>query len=564
MCDRRSGFSQMNSTSRSPEELQAVLDALESVQAVVWFEPDGTVLEANQNFCTALGYRRAEIIGHHHRMFVDPAFAKGEEYRNFWEKLRRGDCVRGEFARLAKDGSDVFIDAVYQAVVDADGQVAKIVELARNITQRVNTQAELQSQVDAISRSQAMIEFDLDGRILSANENFLKVTGYSLAEIQGKHHRIFVDREYAASAEYRAFWGKLARGEFVTSEFARVGKNGRRFWIQATYNPIIDRHGRPTKVIKFATDVTGQKTKSIALIDGITEVSASIAQEAEKITSTSGELAKRSENQAATVEETSAAMEQISSTVNSNAENAEQATEQARNARGQAEKGGEVVERAIAAMNRIQDGSKQIRKFIEVIDSIAFQTNLLALNAGVEAARAGDAGRGFAVVASEVRALAQRASQSAKDINALIDSNASEVSEGAALVDETGSVLKDIMEGVAKVSDGIEHIFSASREQASGLSEINAAISEIDKSTQQNATMAQASSASAATLVRNAEELQVLLGQNEKRATKEIPVAPRQHARTPVTSRAPTKPARKVAVNQAPAPIDDGEDWTEF
>ena len=564
MCDTHSGFSEMNGTSRNPQELQAILDAIDNVQAIIWFEPDGSIIEANQNFCTALGYRREEVIGRHHRIFVDPEFAKGGEYRQFWEKLRRGGFVRGEFTRRAKDGSEVFFDAVYQSILNEEGEVTKVFELARNITERVNMRTELQSQVDAISRSQAMIEFDLDGTILSANENFLKVAGYGLNEIQGRNHRIFVDPEYAASSEYREFWSKLARGEFVTSEFARVGKGGRQFWIQATYNPILDRHGKPTKVIKFATDITEQKTKTTTLIDGITEVSASIAEEAEKITSTSGELAKRSENQAATVEETSAAMEQISSTVNSNAANAEQATEQARNARSQAEKGGEVVDKAITAMNRIQDGSKQIRKFIEVIDSIAFQTNLLALNAGVEAARAGDAGRGFAVVASEVRALAQRASQSAKDINALIDSNAREVSEGATLVDETGSVLKDIMEGVAKVSDGIENIYVASREQASGLSEINTAISEIDKTTQQNATMAQESSATAATLVRNAEELQVLLGQDVKRPSAERPAAPRQNPNAPAFARTAPMPPRKVAVNETSVHTQDGEDWTEF
>ncbi len=549
---------------KAQHELQAALTALDKVQAIIWFEPDGTIIEANENFCTALGYRHEEIVGRHHRMFVKPEFAQSDEYRQFWARLGRGEFFEGEYVRFAKDGSEVFIDAVYQPVVNDDGNVTKIVKFARNITERVNMRAELQSQVDAISRSQAMIEFDLDGKVLSANENFLASFGYTLNEIQDAHHKILVDQDYAASNDYTDFWAKLARGEFVTAEFPRVGKNGKRVWIQATYNPILDRHGKPKKIIKFATDVTQQKLKTITLMDGMTDVSASITREADTITTTSGELAKRSESQAATVEETSAAMEQISATVKSNVASAEQATEQARTARSQAEKGGEVVEKAIAAMEKIQNGSKQIRKFIEVIDSIAFQTNLLALNAGVEAARAGDAGRGFAVVASEVRALAQRASESAKDINALIDTNGREVSEGATLVDETGNVLKDIMEGVANVSDGIENIFSASREQASGLTEIGVAISEIDKTTQQNATMAQESSAAAAMLVQNANELQSLLGQGKTQQPSDKDVPPRRNERPRPTMQPESAPRQRMAVNQSPTQFQDDENWTEF
>ena len=422
---------------------------------------------------------------------------------------------------------------------------------------------EMQAILNALDKVQAVISFTPDGTILEANANFCKVLGYRLDEIVGKHHRMFVKPDYAQSREYLEFWERLGLGEFVTGEFTRYAKDGTEVYIDASYNAIRDETGQVTKVIKFANDITERKNKSLKLIEGVSQISASIAGEADAITTTAGELAKRSENQAATVEETSAAMEQISATVNSNVANAEQATEEARTARGQAEKGGEVVEKAIAAMEKIEDGSKQIRKFIEVIDSIAFQTNLLALNAGVEAARAGDAGRGFAVVASEVRALAQRASESAKDINALIDSNAREVSEGATLVNETGSVLKDIMEGVAKVSDGIESIFSASREQASGIGEINAAISEIDKSTQQNATMAQESSASAATLVRNADELQTLLGQRKKRSASEPPASPRHNLSAPPPRPAPPPP-RQMAVNDSSAQTLDDENWTEF
>lgn len=550
---------------KSNHELQAVLDALDKMQAIIWFKPDGTIIEANENFCTTMGYRLEEIVGQHHRMFVQPDHANSEEYRQFWNRLERGEFVDGEFLRLAKDGKDVFLDAVYQPSRDENGNVTKVVKLARNITERAQMRAELQSRIDAISKSQAIVEYDLEGNVLTANSNFLGATGYTLNELTGKNHRILVDRETSHSSEYSEFWKKLQNGEHVTAEFTRIGKNGQRLWLQATYNPILNRHGQAFKVVQFATDVTEQKTRTLNLIDGVSDVSDSITNEVGKITTTAGDLAKRSENQAATVEETSAAMEEISATVNSNVSSAQQATEQARTARDQAKKGGEVVEKAIAAMEKIQDGSKQIRKFIEVIDSIAFQTNLLALNAGVEAARAGDAGRGFAVVASEVRALAQRASESAKDINALIDTNAREVSEGATLVNETGSVLQEIMDGVVGVTDGIENIFTASKEQASGLGEISVAITEIDKATQLNATMAQESSTTAATLLQNTRELQSLLGKDSKHLEKE-PRAPALRAEDTREAAPPAPPmrARKKAVNETPSSVQDDEAWTEF
>ncbi len=554
-----------NRAEKTNLEIQAVIDAINSMQAVIWFEPDGTIIEANENFCKTMGYRLNEIVGQHHSMFVDAEYARSEEYRALWQTLKRGERCKGEFLRMGKDGNEVYLDAMYQPACDENGAVTKVVKIARDITDRAQMRAELQSRIDAISNSQAITEFDLDGKILSANGNFLRITGYTEGELVGRNHRLLLDEAVANSRNGSELWDKLRRGEHETGEFTRVGKDKKRLWLQATYNPILDRHGNVVKVIQFATDVTKQKLQNLKLIEGVTEISASIAAEVGTITETAGELAKRSENQAATVEETSAAMEEISATVKSNVANAQKATEQARTARDQAQKGGNVVDNAIAAMEKIQDGSKQIRKFIEVIDSIAFQTNLLALNAGVEAARAGDAGRGFAVVASEVRALAQRASESAKDINALIDTNAREVSEGATLVNETGSVLQEIMEGVSSVTDGIENIFSASQEQSNGLAEISVAISEVDKATQLNATMAQESSTTAATLLQNSRELQSLLGKDAASSGKERSAPPRRPERTAQTVRqAPPRVEPKVAVNQSSAHTFDDDAWTEF
>ncbi|MEM6387636.1 MAG: methyl-accepting chemotaxis protein [Pseudomonadota bacterium] len=433
--------------------------------------------------------------------------------------------------------------------------------------------------LEALSGAQAVIYFDPKGYILEANENFCDAMGYREDEIVGKHHRIFVPVEEARSDEYAKFWDRLARGDKHAGSLTRIGKDGEKRYIEASYNALRNEAGEVERVVKFALDVTARRRQQEILLERVSETAASIADESAAIQLKSNELSKRSEKQASTVEQTSAAMEEISHTVNSNVANAEQANEEARQAKSQAEKGSEVVENAIAAMQKIENGSKEIRKFIEVIDSIAFQTNLLALNAGVEAARAGEAGRGFAVVASEVRALAQRASESAKDINALIDGSAREVEQGARLVNETGNVLHEITEGVKKFAEGIENIFTASREQASGVLEINQSISNIDKDIQLNATMSQETAVSATTLAQNAEELTEAIrdsGTSHKRrvsASTQRPMAKSAPRPRPAAPRATLQPEatmpplaeRKIAVNATTVKEDHDDDaWTEF
>ncbi len=431
-----------------------------------------------------------------------------------------------------------------------------------------HTPEELQAVIEALNRSHAIIWFDSEGKILEANENFCTTMGYRQDEVVGKHHSMFIDPEYARSPEYQRFWSDLARGQVQMGEFDRVKKGGQLVKLDGSYNVILGPDGRATKVVKLAKDVSAYQAKLKSLLTNVAETSSSIAAEAEAMATTSSELSKRSENQAATVEQTSAAMEEIASIVKSNTQEAKAATSEAMNAKAIAEKGSEVVEQAIAAMAKIESGSKEIRKFIEVIDSIAFQTNLLALNAGVEAARAGDAGRGFAVVASEVRALAQRASGSAKDINALIDTSGREVEVGARLVNETGSVLTEIREGVVKVSDGIERIFSASQEQESGVIEVNKAIGIIDKDTQHNAQMAQQSSEAAANLALSSARLIEMANQFSGKVAAPKPPPARPAPARPVLQSAPPRPAldtpaRKLAVNETRF-VDSDEDWTEF
>lgn len=242
--------------------LGALMRALDKSQAIIEFDPDGTILSANDRFLEALGYSLGEIKGRHHRLFVDPVEATGADYRRFWESLGRGAHQSAEFRRLAKGGREVWIQASYNPVLAFGGKVIKIVKFATDVTAVKMRNADYEGQVGALRKSLAVIEFALDGTIIRANENFLSALGYSAAEIEGRHHSLFVDPAEAASDEYRAFWAALSRGDYRAGEYRRLGKGGREVWIQASYNPILDPSGRPLKVVKFATDITAAKLRN--------------------------------------------------------------------------------------------------------------------------------------------------------------------------------------------------------------------------------------------------------------------------------------------------------------
>jgi methyl-accepting chemotaxis protein len=243
-------------------DLSGQLSAISKAQAVIEFSLDGIILDANENFLAVTGYTLREIKGQHHGMFVDPAYRASHEYRVFWDKLGRGEYDAGEYKRFTKSGKEVWIQASYNPIFDASGKPFKVVKYATDVTAQKLSHADYSGQISAIGKSQAVIEFDMKGTILNANDNFLRTLGYSLEEIRGQHHRIFVETAETVSAEYRAFWEKLGRGEYDAGQYKRLGKGGKEVWIQASYNPIFDMNGKPFKVVKYATDITDAKLKA--------------------------------------------------------------------------------------------------------------------------------------------------------------------------------------------------------------------------------------------------------------------------------------------------------------
>ncbi len=253
------------------------LAAIGKSQAVIEFRMDGTILAANANFLAAVGYGLDDIKGRHHGMFVEESYRNSAEYREFWAKLNRGEYQAGEYRRVGQGGREIWIQASYNPILDASGKPFKVVKYASDITAQTLTNADYAGQIAAISKSQAVIEFQLDGTIVSANDNFLSVMGYRMEEVKGRPHGIFVEESYRNSSDYREFWNKLRRGEYQAGEFKRIANGGKEVWIQASYNPILDKSGRPFKVVKYATDITAQKVQAADYSGQIAAISKSQA-----------------------------------------------------------------------------------------------------------------------------------------------------------------------------------------------------------------------------------------------------------------------------------------------
>ena len=526
------------------------IEAIGKSQGVIEIDLDGNILKVNAIYLKMLGYTEQELLGKHVTMVLEPAFAKSASYQALWSKLVHGGTDAGQYKRIAKNGSEVWIQASYNPIYDLDGKPYKVVNYTIDITAQKVQAANFEGQISAIDKIQGVIEFDLIGNITAVNENFANVIGYSEKEIVGNNHSMFFDAEHQSSQEYITFWNKVVGGEADAGQYKRIGKDGKEVWLQGSYNPILDMNGKPFKVVKYTTDITEQyktaealqaaveETQAIiesaksgdlssrvpltgkagaisalcdginALMDKMTEVIIQVREAGETINTAADEissgntnLSTRTEQQASSLEETASSMEELASTVKQNAENAKQANQLASMASEVAVKGGAVVGQVINTMTAINQSARKIEDIISVINGIAFQTNILALNAAVEAARAGEQGRGFAVVAGEVRNLAQRSASAAKEIKELITDSVNKTTQGTAQVAQAGKTMQEIVTSVQRVTDIMSEITAASVEQSAGIDQVNNAINSMDEVTQQNAALVEQATAAAESLV---------------------------------------------------------------
>lgn len=464
------------SAQKAQEESGAqIVAALDRSQAVIEFDPDGTIRTANANFLQAVGYDLENIQGKHHRIFVFEEEAKGEAYAQLWTDLRAGHFRSGEFRRRRSNGTELWIQATYTPILGPDGTPVKVVKFASDITEQKTQTADYESQIAALNRSQAVIEFDLDGTIRTANENFLNAVGYRLEEIQGQHHRIFCSDAIKNSPDYLDHWHALGRGEFRSGEYERITKDGQALWIQATYNPIFNATGKPVKIIKFATDISAQVKRRNEII----QIGYDVDRSLNDIVTAVDEANQKAAEAEQASSRTSMMVQAVASAAEESAASSNEIAQSVANTRDAVGRATGETKAADDATQALAQAAEAMNGIVDIIQTIAGQINLLALNATIESARAGEAGHGFAVVANEVKNLANQVAQATSQISSEI-TNIQSVSD--TVVERLQSIRKEVnavQDSVVGVASAIEEQSAAAREITDNMHKASGAVSEI-------------------------------------------------------------------------------------
>ena len=450
--------SNINTEMEKQVQLDAMVSAIEKVQGIIFFEPDGTIIEANQNFLEMMGYSLEDIQGKDHSIFVDEEEVDSEDYQSLRRALKDGAFVADRFKRFDKFGEELWLQASYNPIFDSDGNIDRIVKYTSDITKEMETRLKLEGMVKAIDRVQMMAIFTLDGEILEVNQNLLDVLDYSFSELEGKHHSILWAGTSESDLHYEQFWTSLQAGSYIVDKFKYVNKQGRDVWVQASYNPIFNAEGKVTKVVQYAYDITENyqlqmdkesrqikiekiTTKTIEKLAELVTLSSQMNRGLESIQVANQDGLNQIQSVATISEELAFAVQEIS-------HKSEDAEFQSTRAKQQLDETFEIIK-------KISTSAEDMVEIIELIDEIASQTNLLALNAAIEAARAGEAGKGFGVVASEVKALSEQTRGATQDIARRIQSMQETTQDGIVSIDSVMGKVDEMKALVGSISVAI-------------------------------------------------------------------------------------------------------------